>query len=157
MLERAETTQRSWFHSYKQNSNLYRKAASTWEQENWDLLEDMINKLHCIKSDLLDGAQYEPMGLLQDLYAVQDTLQGIYSHQAPQSYRQAHQPPAQPARYGAEDDYDEEDDYPDFVEDLEYMTLKEARKPAGRSPTAKSPSKATSSPSSAAAKGGRRK
>jgi hypothetical protein len=43
----------------------------------------MINKLHCVKSDLLEGAQFEPMSLLQELYAVQDTLQGIYAHQSP--------------------------------------------------------------------------
>jgi CMP-N-acetylneuraminic acid synthetase len=33
MLERAEATQRSWFQSYRQNSKLYLKQVSTWEQE----------------------------------------------------------------------------------------------------------------------------
>jgi len=121
VLEQAENTQRQWFRERRQNPALFQKQVNVTEQRSWEMLEEVINRLHLYKQILAEQQRIEAIPLLQELYELQDMLQEVYNGRfdIPTTTTVAAASTTKAAarrRYGADDDYDEyDDDYDDHM------------------------------------------
>jgi len=87
----------------KGTAALFAKETNLWEERNWNVLQDIIQRLQEFRTTFTNLVMYDPEVMLDELYTLQDRIQNIWNNQF--------QPPQAPTRkYGADDFLEAADD-----------------------------------------------
>jgi len=123
LLRIAQNFQRNLAKSRKQKVHFHTRfgsvAADAWEERNWSVLEDSVNKLEYYQDLIHKDQRFEPYHLLQDLYHIQEQLDSTRKNP---TNEQLCEESSLKTVYSADDvdqlSSDEEDDYDFGLEDM---------------------------------------